>query len=313
MSTRGSHDTLQTLATMLLMPHPTAAFKPSGLDRATFLRSAAGLAALSALPALPREALAKKSTYGIAERFASDQLKIPTVTKQPGEAKLPLWLTGEWQVEQTLTSVDTPLGAPYLQLAGQQTYEAKAELKSFQKAVGKPETYKLKYVANKGGTFCSEDRAFNSAQRYPSDFAQFQPLAESDLCKDKKVGDDGAMSCVYVQYRKNEIEPGVKQKVLTGAVNVDNPSQDEVLIDEFQSLKNIRDPVYDLLNNRYMELPQVVKDTETIFQFKKESGDTISGKSKVYLFLRGPDPAYGKSKGQAVQVRAYDLKLTRIA
>ena len=106
---------------------------------------------------------------GVASRFESDALVQPSVdqgrSEFSGVANLyyPDWMAGTWDVEQTLTRAEAPLGLKFIGGPRGDLAIAQKSLDEQRSRIGQPQKLKLRFVRTKFGVV--EDRLYNTRSR----------------------------------------------------------------------------------------------------------------------------------------------------
>ena len=229
------------------------------------------------------------------------QLSIaPMAGKEP---RLPSWLAGRWQAEQTLQRYSAPLGVQYIGAAGRPLAEAEASAAQTRAQIGKPVALELRWaVAPEGGAV--EDRAFNARSRLDA-FAGRQVVRSSTTCAEAGVDAPG-IACTFVDFNGPIVQ---KQFVNSVKVALAAPPQAEGAFISSEIMRAILARRKVAGDTR--DFPPLTVDSEVLLSLAPTGRDNAVGRVRLVEFLNPQAPLYFAAGGSSVSISDYSLTLTR--
>ena len=219
------------------------------------------------------------------------------------EPKVPGWLSGRWQCEQTLRRYSTPQGVQYIGAAGRPVSEAEASAAQTRSQIGRPVTLELRWRPAPGGG-AVEDRPFNARSRLDA-FAG-RAVVRSALTCDEAGVDAPGLSCTYVEFSGPIVQ---KQFVNSVRVAAAPDAADGAFVssDIMRTILARRKVAGDTRN-----FPPLTVDSEVLLSLSSTSPDTASGRLRLVESLNANDPLYFAAGGKSVSISDYSLALTRL-
>ena len=200
------------------------------------------------------------------------------------EPRLPAWLAGRWQAEQTLQAYSTPLGVQYIGAAGRPLSEAEASAAETRKQIGQPVKLELRYrTASSGGAF--EDRPFNALSRLDA-FAGRSVVRAASTCADAGV-DSAGLACTFVEFKGP-----VNQKQIVNSVRVAlPPAGDETNSPDVAGAFVSSDSIRQIFARRKVagdtrNFPPITTDSEVLLSLAPTGSDAATGRLRLVEYLQ---------------------------
>jgi hypothetical protein len=255
-----------------------------------------------------------KDKMTIAGRIDAKELTMPPASRASelnGVDNLyyPSWLSGTWDVTQTLVDASTPLGLKFIGgPAGSEAIAAES-FKEQQKQLNVPVSLKFRFVDTKFGV--AEDRIFNTRQRLDN-FAgrsvvssvEYANVGGSNRASALAMGgsEDTPLQTTLVYFKGP-----VAQKTFVLGHGVEN-DPDSNTFAAYESLRSI----FALTNQN--TAPPITTDSENLWVYQKVDNDTISARLRIASYLNAQsDSLYFDAKNKAVSFADYTLSLKRVA
>ena len=218
----------------------------------------------------------------------------------------PPWMRGPWNVSQTLTRVEAPLGLRFIGGPRADLAIAKQSLDEQRSRVGKTQPLQLRFVATKFGVV--EDRLFNTRSRLDA-FAGRRVVASVEYAEtggNNRRGnavlggsEDDPLTTTVTRYR------GPAAQKIFSLARTSETGGDGVWRGSEASRS-----IFALTNQN--AAPPITTDSETHFELRQGDG-LVTGRLRLVDYLNPNDPLYFESRKKAVSVSDYDLAMTRVA
>jgi len=284
-------------------------------------------------------AIETPSSKTLSSRMTSEILYQPKI-KQMNEMNLftssnglyddlfyPLWMSGEWDVYQTLTNFQAPLGKKFLSgPSGLRPDVADATINQQQSLIGKTVgPIRLRFVMvdlKEKKILSSSDSSNNSVvveDRLNNLRTRANAFAGKDIVKTIEYVEIGGANALnygeaplpttLLRYKG----PGI-QKTFSNNRESEIENVEGEVWTGFESTRTI-------FARKDIDLPPVVSDTEAITQLKKPLVDDLSsngkdvvvlGKLRLAGYLNPNDALYFEARQRAVTLSDYDLKFVKV-
>lgn len=249
----------------------------------------------------------------IADRVNANELSMPPASRASelngvNNLYYPSWLSGTWDVTQTLVDTSTPLGLKFIGGPNGSLSIAEQTLKEQQKQLNVPVDLQLRYVDTKFGVL--EDRLFNTKQRLDN-FAgrsvvssvQYANVGGSNRPSVLAMGgtEDTPLQTTLVYFKGP-----AAQKTFVLSHKTEYP--DSNTFAAYESLRSI----FALTNQS--TAPPVTTDSENVWVFKKIDDNTITARLRLASYLNAQsDTLYFEARNRAVSFADYTLSLKKIS
>ena len=266
----------------------------------------AALGILASAAAAPLAAAAAP----LAGRFESLDLAQPEPDRGRSELSgvanlyFPPWMRGTWNVSQTLTRVEAPLGLKFIGGPRADLDIAKRSLDEQRSRVGKTQPLQLRFVATKFGVV--EDRLFNTRSRLDA-FAGRRVVASVEYAEtggNNRRGnavlggsEDDPLTTTVTRYRGP-----AAQKIFSLARTSETDG------DVWRGSEATRS-IFALTNQN--AAPPITTDSETLFELTRGPDGAVRGRLRLVDYLNPTDPLYFEARKRGVSVSDYDLVLRR--
>ena len=255
----------------------------------------------------------------ISERISSNELTMPPPSRSSelnGVDNLyyPSWLSGTWDVTQTLVAASTPLGLKFIGGPNGSESIAAESWKEQQKQLDVPVKLQLRYIPTKFGV--AEDRLFNTRQRLNS-FAgksvvatvEYANVGGSNRASVLALGGDNdtPLQTTLVYFKG----PAAQKTFVLGhdSSGISSSSDTSSSAVSFAANESIRS-IFALTNQN--TAPPVTTDTELIWVFDKIDSDTVLAKLRIASYLNAQsDSLYFEARNRAVSFADYTLMMKR--
>ena len=265
---------------------------------------------LFALSQVPRPAVAADPFNDLNARLQAPLVTQTSIAPMAGpEPRMPSWLAGRWQAEQTLQRYSTPQGVQFIGAAGRPISEAEASAAQTRAQIGKPVMLELRWQATAGGAL--EDRVYNARSRLDA-FAGRQVVRGATTCADAAVDAPG-LACTFVEF-----SGPIVQKQFVNAVRVAMPPLTTEASSAPQEASFISsDIIRTILARRKVpgdtrNFPPLTVDSEVLLSLTPITADMASGRVRLVEYLNPNDPLYFAAGGKSVSISDYSLALTRL-
>jgi hypothetical protein len=257
------------------------------------------------------------ATASISQRLEQDLLYLPSPSYAPelngvDNTYFPAFLTGTWNVTQTLVSVKTPLGLKFAGGPNGDITIAKATMDQMtREQLNKPVPFQLRYIHTKWGV--AEDRLFNTRQRLNA-FAGKVVVASVDYAN---VGGSNRPSVVALGGLDTD-------PLQTTIVRFKGPAAQKTFI-----VSHGGDPVKDPLASSWAgyELqrsifaltnqntaPPITTDSELVWKFEKLDDSHVRANFRIAEYLNAQnDKLYFEAAKRAVTLQDYVLFMIRVS
>lgn len=263
-----------------------------------------------------------KEKMSIADRLDATELTVPPpsrATELNGVDNLyyPSWLSGTWDVTQTLIAASTPLGLKFIGGPNGSEAIAAESFKEQTKQMNVPVKLQLRFVTTKFGV--AEDRIFNTRERLDS-FAgrkvvssiEYSNVGGSNRQSALALGgsEDTPLQTTFVRFKG----PAAQKTFVLGHRSesyTDSESDPDKL--KFAASESLRS-IFALTNQN--TAPPVTTDSENIWVFEKDKGDddTIVARLRLASYLNAQsDSLYFDAKNRSVSFADYKLTFKRAA
>jgi len=282
------------------------------VNRRNFLSSSASVIGVSAWSYLSPVANAAQTKKDISNRLNEEILFLPPPSLASefngvDNMYFPSFLSGEWEVTQTLVDLRAPLGMKYiggpngsLEIAEKTTKEARSK-------IGVPVELKLRYVPTKWGV--AEDRLYNSQERLNS-FAQKSVVASVQYAD---VGGSNRKSVLALGGTNDD-------PLQTTLVYFKGPAAQksflishgaEQVSETFWTGFEVQRSIFALTNQN--TAPPITTDSEYIWSFEQIDDTHIRGKLRIAGYLNAQaDTLYFDARNRAVSLQDYTLDMRKI-
>jgi hypothetical protein len=253
-------------------------------------------------------------TKHLSKRLDETLLKQPPVqagksTKETEHTIFPDWLEGNWDVHQTLTDVQAPLGLAYI--GGPNGIESIAaqSLAESQKRIGEPVQLRVSYPKTTSGVV-TEDRVYNAASRLNA-FAG------------KKVVATVGYADVAASNRAAVLAAGgtALEPLQTVVVRFKGPAAQKTFVTSYDS-EYLDDAhthwvgtegqrsIFALTNES--TAPPIFTDSESIWEFQLLEPGHVRGRLRIVGYLNTQkDKLYFDARNRAVSIQDYTLDMQR--
>lgn len=289
-----------------MFPAIVCSLSANSHGRRTFLGSAA---AVGLWISHPRPSL---SVASLRDKLQNDVLKLPAPSYASelngvDNTYFPNFLTGDWEVVQTLVDTTTPLGLKFL---GGPNGDIRIAQKTFEQSkaqLGKGVKLQLKFVETKWGI--AEDRLFNTKSR-------LNAFAEKDVVASVQYADVGGSN------RKSVLLLGgnADDPLQTTIVYFKGPAAQKSFVVSHGSEKlsdtewvgyELQRSIFALTNQN--TAPPVTTDTEYIWKLEKLDDDHVRGSLRIAGYLNAQsDKLYFEARNRAVSLQDYTLDMKRL-
>jgi len=219
----------------------------------------------------------------------------------------PSYLSGEWEVKQTLVDVKAPLGLKYIGGPNGSLDIAEKTMKEARSKIDDPVKMKLRYLATKWGV--SEDRLYNNQERLDA-FAQKSVVAsvqyadvggsnrKSVLALGGTMDDPLQTTIVYFK------GPAAQKSFITS-------HGDEQVSETLWIGYEVQRSIFALTNQNTS--PPITTDSEYIWSFERLGDNRIQGKLRIAGYLNAQsDTLYFDARNRAVSLQDYKLDMEKI-
>ncbi len=265
------------------------------------------------LSILPSSAKAKDA-LSIADRINASELTMPPPSRASefngiDNLYYPSWLSGTWDVTQTMVDASTPLGLKFIGGPAGSEAIAGESFKEQQKQLNVPVSLQFRFVDTKFGV--AEDRLFNTKQRLDK-FAgrsvvssvEYANVGGSNRASVLAMGgtQETPLQTTLVYFKG----PAAQKTFVLGHSTQNDPDSNTFAASE--SLRSI----FALTNQN--TAPPVTTDSETIWVYKKIDDNTVSARLRIASYLNAQsDSLYFDARNRAVSFADYTLSLKRVS
>ena len=247
----------------------------------------------------------------------ADLLNAETLTMPPsGRASefqgvdntyFPSWMEGEWDVRQTLTSCNTPLGLKFLGGPNGSEEIAMKTIAEQKEKIGIPVNLQLRWAKTKWGV--CEDRVFNLRQRLDA-FAGRKVVASVEYAD---VGGSNRKSVLNLGGKESDpLQTTVVYYRGPAAQKTFLLSHDEESVDagSWAAYETTRS-IFALTNTN--TAPPITTDSQVVWYLEKLDDNTVKGKLRLADYLNAQsDTLYFESRNRAVSISDYTLELKKV-
>ena len=291
---------------------PTVATTTTTSRRNFVSRASASVAVVSAWTFWSPPARAAQNNQKVSNRLNDDILALPPPSLASefngvDNMYFPSYLSGEWQVQQTLVDMQAPLGLKYiggpngsLDIAEKTMNEAKARLNI-------PVNLKLRYRATKWGV--AEDRLYNTKERLDA-FAQRNVVASVEYAD---VGGSNRKSVVA-------LGGTIEDPLQTTIVYFKGPAAQKSFLTSHGAEEvsetvwagyEVQRSIFALTNQNTS--PPITTDSEYIWSFERLDEKHVRGKLRIAGYLNAQsDTLYFDARNRAVSLQDYTLDMKKI-
>jgi len=263
---------------------------------------------------LPTKAFAKENNklFTISNRINANELTMPPPSRASelngiDNLYYPTWLSGTWDVTQTLVDASTPLGLKFIGGPSGSMDIAASSWKEQLIQLNTPINLQLRFVPTKFGV--AEDRLFNTKQRLDN-FAgrsvvasvQYANVGGSNRASVLALGgnEDTPLQTTLTYFKG----PAAQKIFLLGHDSASNEEDTN-----FAAIESQRS-IFALTNQN--TAPPVTTDSESIWVFTKIDNDTVSAKLRIASYLNAQsDSLYFEARNKAVSFADYVLTMKR--
>jgi hypothetical protein len=237
----------------------------------------------------------------------------------------PDYLAGTWDVTQTLTQVQAPLGVQFL---NPDRATAERSLAEAQSKLGQPVSLQLRYLPTKWGT--AEDRVFNTENRLNA-FAGRKVVAAAEYADVRSSNRDAVqrlggtatdpLTTVFVRFKG----PAAQKIFVTSHASLNCPAQ---TIESESSTtcgcwvaSESQRSILALTNES--PAPPIFTDTEVMYEFRvpdcpltsesPQQPDRVQGRLRIASYLNPMDKLYFDARNRAVSLQDYTLDMRRVS
>lgn len=282
-------------------------------SRRKFMFKASGsVAAFSAWSYSSPIAFAAQTKKDISNRLNEDIIFLPPPSLASelngvDNTYFPSYLSGEWEVKQTLVNIQAPLGLKYIGGPNGSLDIAEKTMNEARSRIDAPVNLKLRYLATKWGV--TEDRLYNNKERLDG-FAQKSVVASVQYAdvggSNRKsvlalggTNDDPLQTTIL--YFKG---PAAQKSFITshGA---------EELSETLWTGYEVQRSIFALTNQNTS--PPITTDSEYIWSFERLDDNHIRGKLRIAGYLNAQsDGLYFDARNRAVSLQDYTLDMEKI-
>lgn len=283
-----------------------------GSRRNFMCRASRSIAAFSAWSYSSPIAHAAQSKKDISNRLSEDILFLPPpslASELNGVDNMyyPSYLSGEWEVTQTLVDTQAPLGMKYIGGPNGSPEIAEKTINEARSMIDLPVKLKLRYLPTKWGV--AEDRLYNNQERLNA-FAQKSVVASVQYAD---VGGSNRKSVLALGGTQDDplqttlvyFKGPVAQKSFVTSHGTEQMS--ETLWTGYEVQRSI----FALTNQN--TAPPITTDSEYIWSFERLDDNHIQGKLRIAGYLNAQsDTLYFDARNRAVSLQDYTLDMKRI-
>lgn len=282
-------------------------------SRRTFaVRTFGSFAAFSTWSYSSPNAFAVQTKKDVSNRLNEDIISLPPpslASELNGVDNLyfPSYLSGEWEVKQTLVDMQTPLGLKYIGGPNGSIDIAEKTMKEAKSKLGAPVKLKLRYLTTKWGV--AEDRLYNSQERLNA-FAEKSVVASVEYAD---VGGSNRKSVVALGGTNDDplqttvvyFRGPAAQKSFITSHGVEQVS--ETLWTGYEVQRSI----FALTNQNTS--PPITTDSEYIWSFEQLDDNHIRGRLRIAGYLNAQsDTLYFDARNRAVSLQDYTLDMEKM-
>mmetsp|Transcript_10703 Transcript_10703/g.25753 ORF Transcript_10703/g.25753 Transcript_10703/m.25753 type:complete len:330 (-) Transcript_10703:40-1029(-) len=290
----------------------SGSFNLPSSSRRSFMSGASSLVSIfSAWSHSSANAVASQTKNDIANRLEENVIFLP----QPSSASelngidnmyFPSYLSGEWEVNQTLVDMQAPLGLKYIGGPNGSLDIAKKTMNEARSKIGVPIQLKLRYIPTKWGV--AEDRLFNNRER-------LNAFAEKSVVASVQYADVGGSN------RKTVLALGGTNEdpLQTTIVYFKGPAAQKNFITSHGMERGsatqwtgfeVQRSIFALTNQNTS--PPITTDSEYIWSFEQLDANHIRGKLRIASYLNAQsDTLYFDARNRAVSLQDYVLDMEK--
>jgi hypothetical protein len=241
----------------------------------------------------------------------------------------PDYLAGTWDVVQTLTQVQAPLGVQFL---NPDRATAERSLAEAQSKLNQPVSLQLRYLPTKWGT--AEDRVFNTANRLNA-FAGRTVVASAEYAdvrssnRDAVLRQGGAaadpLTTVFIRFKG----PAAQKIFVTSHASLDCKAQPQPAQSDPSTTcgcwvaSESQRSIFALTNES--PAPPIFTDSEVMYEFHvpdcspspasagSRKPDRVQGRLRIASYLNPMDELYFDARNRAVSLQDYTLDMRRVS
>lgn len=313
------HPSLATicyLCTLLVYPVSGLSLRESRVEehanRRNFFSSCSSIAAHYAWSYSSPSAHAAQTRNDISNRLNGDILFLPPPSLASefngvDNMYFPSYLSGEWDVTQTLIDMQTPLGLKYIGGPNGSLEIAAKTLKEARSRIDFPVALKLRYVQTKWGV--AEDRLFNTQ-------ARLNAFANKNVVASVQYADVGGSN------RKSVLALGGTENdpLQTTLVYFKGPAAQKSFVTSHGGEQvsetswagyEVQRSIFALTNQN--TAPPITTDSEYIWSFERIDDNHVQGKLRIAGYLNAQsDTLYFDARNRAVSLQDYVLDMRKI-
>jgi hypothetical protein len=257
--------------------------------------------------------------------------KLPLVASSSASSGIdnlfyPDYLAGAWDVTQTLTQVQAPLGVQFL---NPDRATAERSLAEVQSKLGQPVSLQLRYLPTKWGT--GEARVFNTASRFNA-FAGRNVVAAAEYADVRSSNRDAVqrlggtatdpLTTVFVRFKgpaaqKIFVTSHASHNCTTQALE----SESSTTMCGCWVASESQRSIFALTNES--PAPPIFTDSEVMYEFhvpncakstaESLKPDRVQGRLRIASYLNPMDKLYFDAKNRAVSLQDYTLDMRRVS
>jgi hypothetical protein len=282
----------------------------NGSNRRNFMSGS--IATLSTWSYSCPNAFASETKKDISNRLNEDIIFLPPPSLASelngiDNMYFPSYLSGEWEVSQTLVDMQAPLGLKYIGGPNGNLDIAERTLKEARSKINVPVNFKLRYQPTRWGV--AEDRLYNSKER-------LNAFAEKSVVASVQYADVGGSN------RKSVLALGGTNDdpLQTTIVYFKGPAAQKSFVtshgtqeisDTFWTGYEVQRSIFALTNQNTS--PPITTDSEYIWSFKRLDGNHVQGKLRIAGYLNAQsDTLYFDARNRAVSLQDYTLDMKKI-